>query len=79
VLASAANPEGAAAFADYLTGEPGQTFVAEDSWEYPVVEGYEASVDVPPLSEFVGPQVDLSDLGAALPQALDLLAQVGMV
>ena len=30
VLASAANPEGAASFADYLTGEPGQTFVAED-------------------------------------------------
>ena len=79
VLASAASPEGAAAFVDYLTGEPGQTFVAEDSWEYPVVEGYEASVDVPPLDEFVGPEVDLSDLGPVLPQALDLLAQVGMV
>ncbi len=79
VLASAANPQGGTAFVDYLTGEPGQTFVAEDSWEYPVVDGYEASVDVPPLSEFVGPQVDLTELGAALPRALDLLAQVGMV
>jgi iron(III) transport system substrate-binding protein len=79
VLASAANPEGAAAFADYLTGDPGQTFVSEDSWEYPVVAGYDASVDVPPLADFAGPDVDLSQLGAALPQALDLLAQVGMV
>jgi iron(III) transport system substrate-binding protein len=79
VLASAANADGAAAFADYLTGDPGQTFVSEDSWEYPVVAGYEASVDVPPLADFAGPDVDLSQLGAALPQALDLLAQVGMV
>ncbi len=79
VLASAANADGAAAFADYLTGDPGQTFVSEDSWEYPVVAGYDASVDVPPLADFAGPDVDLSQLGAALPQALDLLAQVGMV
>lgn len=79
VLASAANPAGATAFVDFLTGDGGQSFVAEDSWEYPVVDGYEASVDVPPLAEFVGPDVDLSDLGATLPQALDLLAQVGMV
>lgn len=79
VLAGSANAGAADAFVDYLSGDPGQTFVAEDSWEYPVVAGYEASVDVPPLSEFVGPDVDLSDLGATLPQALDLLAQVGMV
>jgi iron(III) transport system substrate-binding protein len=79
MLASAANPEGARAFVDYLTGEPGQTFVAEDSWEYPVVAGYEPSVDILPLSEFQGPEVDLSTLGARLPEALDLLAQVGMI
>jgi iron(III) transport system substrate-binding protein len=79
VLSTAENPAGAAAFVDYLTGEPGQTFVAEDSWEYPVVAGYEASVDVPPLDQFVGPDVDLSDLGPTLPLALDLLAQAGMV
>lgn len=79
ILASAANPQGAAAFVDYLTGEPGQTFVAEDSWEYPVVAGYEASVDVLPLAEFQGPEVDLTTLGAALPEALALLAEVGMI
>ena len=79
ILGSAANPEGAQAFVDYLTGEPGQTFVAEDSWEYPVVAGYEPSVDILPLSEFQGPEVDLSTLGARLPEALDLLAQVGML
>ena len=79
ILASAANPEGAQAFVDYLTGDPGQTWVSEDSWEYPVVAGYEPSVDLLPLSEFQGPEVDLSTLGARLPEALDLLAQVGMI
>jgi iron(III) transport system substrate-binding protein len=79
VLATAPNADGARAFVDYLTGEPGQTFVAEDSWEYPVAPGYEPSVDILPLSEFEGPDVDLSTLGARLPEALDLLAQVGML
>lgn len=79
VLASASNPDGATAFVDYLTGDPGQSFVAEDSWEYPVVEGYEPSVDVPPLPEFEGPAVDLTRLGARLSEALALLAEVGMI
>ena len=79
ILASSENPEGAAAFADYLTGDPGQTWVSEDSWEYPVVEGYPTSVDLLPISEFQGPEVDLSTLGATLPQALALLGEVGMI
>jgi iron(III) transport system substrate-binding protein len=79
ILASSDRPEAAARFVEFLTGEPGQTFVAEDSWEYPVVPGYEPSVDVLPLSEFRGPDLELSRLGESLPRALDLLAQVGMV
>jgi iron(III) transport system substrate-binding protein len=79
VLTTAENPDGAQVFVDYLTGEPGQTWVSEDSWEYPVVAGYEPSVDLLSLSEFQGPPVDLSTLGARLPEALDLLAQVGMI
>ena len=61
------------------TTEGGQTFVAEDTWEYPVAPGYEPSVDLLPLEDFQGPDVDLSSLGTALPQALALLAEVGMV
>jgi iron(III) transport system substrate-binding protein len=62
-----------------VTGDAGQTFVAEDTWEYPVVPGLEPSVDIIPLDEFRGPDVDLSSLGAELPAALALLADVGMV
>ena len=79
ILASTAHPDEAARFVEYVTGEPGQTFVAEDTWEYPVAPGYEPSVDILPLEDFQGPDVDLSSLGTALPQALALLAEVGMV
>jgi iron(III) transport system substrate-binding protein len=81
VLAGAANAAGARAFVEYVTGEEGQTWVAQQTWEYPVVPGYEPSVDLLSIDRFVGPesQVDLSEVGGALPKALQLLADVGMV
>lgn len=81
ILAGAENSAGAQAFVDYVTGEEGQTWVAQETWEYPVVPGYEPSVDLLSIDRFVGPesQVDLSDVGAALPDALRLLADVGML
>ena len=81
VLARAANAEAARTFVDYVTGEAGQAWVAEETWEYPVVPGLEPSVELLSIDRFVGPesQVDLSELGPALPAALQLLADVGMV
>lgn len=81
VLASSEHRDAARTLVDYLTGKAGQMWVAEETWEYPVVPGYEPSVDLLALSRFVGPesQVNLSDLGPALPRALRLLADVGMV
>jgi iron(III) transport system substrate-binding protein len=81
ILASGEHADAARSFVDYVTGEEGQNWVATETWEYPVAPGYEPSVDILAISRFVGPesQVDLSDLGPALPRALQLLAEVGMV
>jgi iron(III) transport system substrate-binding protein len=81
ILASAEHADAAQTFIDYVTGEEGQTWVATETWEYPVAPGYEPSVDLLSIESFVGPesQVDLSDLGPALPAALQLLAEAGMV
>jgi iron(III) transport system substrate-binding protein len=81
ILASAEHAEAARTFVDYATGEAGQTWVATETWEYPVAPGHDPSVDILAINRFVGPesQVDLSDLGPALPGALQLLAEVGMV
>jgi len=81
ILASTEHADAATTFVDYVTGEEGQTWVSTETWEYPVAPGYEPSVDILAINRFVGPesQVDLSDLGPALPGALRLLADVGMV
>lgn len=79
ILATAPNAEGAKEFVDYLTGEPGQTYIAEDTWEYPVAPGYKPSVDLVPLDEIEGPDIDLSSLAEALRPALTLLAETGYV
>jgi iron(III) transport system substrate-binding protein len=81
ILASGEHADTARSFVDYVIGEEGQRWVASKTWEYPVAPGYEPSVDILAISRFVGPesQVDLSDLGPALPGALELLAEVGMV
>lgn len=81
ILAGAADPDAARTFVDYVTGEAGQAWVAEETWEYPVVPGLEPSVELLSIDRFVGPesQVDPSELGPALPAALQLLADVGMV
>lgn len=81
ILASTDNSDAARSLVDYLTGRQGQTWVAGETWEYPVASGFEPSVEVLALGRFVGPesQVDLSELGPALPGALQLLADVGMV
>jgi iron(III) transport system substrate-binding protein len=79
ILASSDNVEEAETFADYLTGEEGQTFFAEDTFEYPVVDGYEPSQDLVPLDEIEAPAIDLSDLSGTLEPALQLLAEVGLL
>ena len=79
ILASTDAGNEAEAFVGDLTGERGQTYFAEDTFEYPVVDGYEPSVDLVPLDDIEGPDIDLSDLAGTLEPALRLLAEVGLL
>lgn len=79
ILGTSANPDGAQALIDYLTGEEGQTYFSTETWEYPVVGGYEPSVDLVPLDDIESPDIDLSDLAGTIEPALDLLAEVGLL
>ena len=67
-----------AAFVDYLLGQEAQTFFAEETFEYPLVEGVATAAEgVPTLDSIQNPDVDLSDL-ASLDQTLVLLDEVGL-
>ncbi|MGH2787868.1 MAG: iron ABC transporter substrate-binding protein [Actinomycetota bacterium] len=78
-LATTDNADGAREFIDYLTGDPGQTYFAEETFEYPVVTGERPSVELKSLAEIQSPDIDLSDLGGTLEPALTLLAEVGLL
>ena len=63
---------------DYLTGEKAQEFFAQQTSEYPVVEGVAAPEGLSSLESLEAPAIDLSDLDSiAATQAL--LAEVGLL
>ena len=71
--------EDAQTFVDYLLGEQAQTYFAEVTKEFPLIEGVSPDVPgLPPLSALQGPDVDLSQLDS-LEASLQLLEEVGLL
>jgi iron(III) transport system substrate-binding protein len=70
--------EDAQAFVDFLLGQQAQTYFAEVTKEFPLIEGVQPDVpDLPALASLQGPKVDLSQLDS-LEQTLALLDEVGL-
>ena len=78
ILSTAANGEAAQTFVEYLLSEDAQTYFAEETKEYPLVEGVAPSADLPALGEIGTPDIDLSDL-SDLEGTLELLQEVGIL
>jgi iron(III) transport system substrate-binding protein len=78
ILNTAANADGALALANYLLGEEAQTYFAESTFEYPLLEGVPTAPGLPALAELESPDIDLGSL-ADLEGTLALLAEVGLV
>jgi iron(III) transport system substrate-binding protein len=78
VLASSDQAEQAEALADYLLSTEGQTYFAEQTLEYPLVEGVEPAADLPPLDSIESPDIDLSTLDS-LDETLAQLEQSGLL
>lgn len=79
ILESSGNKEAATAFIDWLLNVESQTFFAEETFEYPLVESVPADPQLPPISSLATPQIDLSDLATVLDVATDLVAQAGLL
>lgn len=76
VLASGPDQEQALAIVDaFLTPEI-QTYFAETTFEYPLIEGVPTAEALRPLDEIQSPDLDLSDLDD-LQGTLEMLAEVG--
>jgi iron(III) transport system substrate-binding protein len=78
VLTTAKNPAAAIAFIEFLLSEGSQTYFAEETFEYPLLEGVPADERLTPLSEIQSPDVDLSEL-SDLEGTLELMQEAGVL
>jgi iron(III) transport system substrate-binding protein len=77
-LASSDQPEGATALVDHLLGTQAQAYFAEQTYEYPLIEGIAADPRLPELATIDAPEVDLAEL-ADLQGTVELLREVGAI
>jgi iron(III) transport system substrate-binding protein len=76
ILTTSANPTAAQAFVDFLLSEDSQRYFAEETFEYPLLDGVAADDRLVPLADIESPDIDLSDL-ADLEGTLTLMQEVG--
>jgi iron(III) transport system substrate-binding protein len=78
VLKASDNQEEAQQLVKYLTGEAGQTILAEsDSMEYPIGKQAPANPELKPLNELEAPTVELSSLNG--PKVVELMQEAGLL
>ena len=66
------------AFVGYLLDTEAQQYFAEETFEYPLIEGVEGDPGLVPLEEIETPDIDLSDL-ADLEGTLEMLTDLGIL
>lgn len=77
LLRESDHAEQARRFAEFLLADEAQRYFADQTKEYPLVEGVPAIADLPPLAELQSPEIDLSDLDT-LDETLAMLEDVGL-
>jgi iron(III) transport system substrate-binding protein len=78
VLNTSKNKQDAEKFLAYLLSPAAQRYFAEQTHEYPLVEGVQSDTNLPALSLLHAPEIDLSDL-TDLEGTLDLMRQTGIL
>ena len=78
LLTTAKNKAAAQQFVDFLLSDESQRYFAEETYEYPLVDGVPADDRLTPLDEIASPDIDLSDL-ADLQGTVELMQEVGIL
>jgi iron(III) transport system substrate-binding protein len=78
ILATSDQPEAARTLLEYLSGTTAQEYFAEETGEYPLIDGVQAQEGLPSLEELDPPAIDLSDLDS-IAETQALLADVGLL
>jgi len=78
ILNTADNSDEAEQFLNFMLSEEAQQYFADDTFEYPLIEGVSPNEDLVPLSEIEAPDINLGDLDD-LEGTLDLLRETGVL
>lgn len=78
VLASSDRQEDARAFVDFLLTEESQAYFAQETFEYPVVEGVPTAEGVPPLSSLRPPAGERADELGDIEETGRMIAESGL-
>ena len=76
ILATSDQPEAAQQLVDYLLSDAAQEYFAQTTYEYPLVDSVEPSVDLPALADIEAPEIDLSELDD-LQATLEMIEESG--
>jgi iron(III) transport system substrate-binding protein len=77
VLSASDHDDEAVRFAEYLLGDDAQTYFAQDTMEYPLLDGIPIAEGLPPLDSLQTPDIDLSDLDT-LEETLQMIEEAGL-
>ncbi len=77
VLAATDRADDALRFVRHLLGEDAQTHFAQDTKEYPLIDGIAPAEGLPPLNSLQSPEIDLSDLDT-LEETLRMIEEAGL-
>lgn len=79
IIAGTDKPDAARQFVTFLLSTDAQEFFANETFEFPLVDGVDPMEDLPVLSEINTPDIDLSELADVLDRATRLVAEAGLV
>lgn len=77
VLKKAATDPDAKALIDYLLSTEGQTYFADETFEYPLVAGVPTAPGLPALDSLAAPKIDLNDLDT-LDETVKMIKEAGL-
>lgn len=76
-LAPASDDDQARQLVEFLLDDEAQQFFAEETFEYPLIEGVEPSEELPPLDSIQAPDLDLRELGD-LETTVNMITESGL-
>ncbi len=79
ILSGTNLPAEAREFVEFLLTPEAQTYFANETFEFPLIEGVDPVEGLPPLSEINAPDINLSALADVLGVAARLVAEAGLV